>query len=349
MLSASAWGDAMKRLMMVVALICAMPAVARDLPVPADKGWQHAPPGVILTRQLAGMSRTTLTDATETEHDVAAQFELPDKSVFATIYIFKSPVADAALWFDRSRTALEARDIYRHAAPATIDPVAFAAGAARSASALRQVYAVPDGPYRSTALAVVPVGAWIVAIRMSAKTLTADRLNGRLTDVIGAIRWPAESGNPIPIAVPVKTCAVPLAFPRSKLAKANGADTLMSLLGSRVAGENATITPARPKTWCREGDAYPHYGVYRADAGVNGYIMALADAGRVVSVFPSLMGQVDDTGTYAVSLQDVDGTTFAYPSFTAMPRPEQVRDVVLGDHTDGNSKDGRIKGDSKAF
>ena len=339
----------MKRLMMIVALACATPAVARDLAVPADKGWQHAPTGVILTRQLAGMPRTTLTDATETEHDVAAQFELPDKSVFATIYIFKSPVADAALWFDRSRTALEARDIYRHAAPATIDPVAFAAGAARSASALRQVYAVPDGPYRSTALAVVPVGAWVVAIRMSATTLTADRLDARLTDVIGAIRWPAESGDPIPIAVPVKTCAVPLTFSKAKLVKANGADMLMSLLGASVAAEKETATPARPTTWCREGDAHPEYGVYRGDTGANGYIMALADAGRVVSVVPSLMGLVDNTGTYTVSLQDVEGTTFSYPSFTALPRPEQVRDVVLGGNATGSSKDGRIKVDSKAL
>ena len=339
----------MKRLMMVVALTCAVPAVARDLAVPADKGWQHAPTGVILTRQLAGMPRTTLTDATETEHDVAAQFELPDKSVFATIYIFKSPVANAALWFDRSRTALEARDIYRHAAPATIEPVAFAAGAARSASALRQVYAVPDGPYRSTALAVVPVGTWTVAIRMSAKTLTADRLDARLIDVIAAIRWPTESGKAGSIAVPIKACAVPLTFSKAKLVKANGADMLMSLLGTSVAAEKEATTPPRATTWCREGDAHPEYGVYRDDTGTKGYIMAVADAGRVVSVIPSLMGQVDNTGTYAVSLQDVEGTTFAYPSFTAMPRPEQVRAIVLGGQATGSSKDGRVKVDAKAL
>ncbi len=343
----------MKRLMMVVALACATSAVARDLPVPADKGWKHAPTGLILTQQLAGMPRTTLTDATETEHDVAAQFELPDKSVFATVYIFQSPVADASLWFDRSRTALEGRDIYRHAAPATIDPIAFAAGAgagtARPTSALRQVYAVPDGPYRSTALAVVPVGGWIVAIRMSATTLRADQLDARLTDVVAAIRWPTTAGDPAAAVAPIKACPVPLTFSKARVAKANGADMLMSLLGSSIAAKKEPTLSTRPTTWCREGSARPEYGVYRADGDTSGYIMALSDAGRVVSVTPSLLGQVDRTGTYAVSLQDVDGTTFAYPSFTALPRPEQVRDAVLGGRPSGSAKDGRVKVDAKAI
>ncbi|WP_235512826.1 hypothetical protein [Sphingomonas sp. Leaf17] len=332
-----------------MALACATTAAARDLPVPADKGWKHAPTGLILTRDIAGMPRTTLTDATETEHDVAAQFELPDKSVFVTIYIFRSPVADPSLWFDRSRTALEGRDIYRHAAPATIEPVAFAAGTARSASSLRQVYAVPDGPYRSTALAVVPVGGWIVAIRMSATTLKAAQLDARLTDVIAAIRWPTTGGDPAPAAVPIKACPAPLAFVKAKVAKANGADMLMSLLGASVAARTEAATAARAATWCREGSAHPEYGVYRADGEASGYIMALSDAGRVVSVTPSLMGQVDKTGTYTVSLQDVDGTTFAYPSFTAMPRPEQVRDLVLRGQPTGSGKDGSMKIDPKAI
>jgi hypothetical protein len=58
------------------------------------------------------MSRTALTDATQTEHDVAAQYDTPDKSNFATIYLFRPATADVSLWFDRSQTALETRDLF---------------------------------------------------------------------------------------------------------------------------------------------------------------------------------------------------------------------------------------------
>lgn len=99
----------MKWVMTAVALGLAMPAAARDLAVPTDKGWKHAKTGLILMPQLAGMSRTALSDATQTEHDVAAQYDTPDKSVFATIYLFHPAIADVSLWFDRSQTALETR------------------------------------------------------------------------------------------------------------------------------------------------------------------------------------------------------------------------------------------------
>ena len=170
--------------MLVLALIVATPVAARDLGVPADKGWKHAETGLILMPQLAGLARTALTDATETEHDVAAQYDAADKSVSATIYLFHPAIPDVGLWFDRSQTALETRDIFRHAAPASADPIAFAAANSGTATSLRQVYAAPGGAYRSTALAVVPVGEWIVSLRMSAKTLTADQLDARLQQAI---------------------------------------------------------------------------------------------------------------------------------------------------------------------
>lgn len=143
----------MKWLMIAVALGLAMPAAARDLGGgPTGKGWKHAETGLILMPQLAGMSRTALTDATQTEHDVAAQYDAPDKSTFATIYLFHPAIADVSPWFDRSQTALETRDLFKNASPATADPNTFAVGGAKTASSLRQVYATPAGQYRSTAL-----------------------------------------------------------------------------------------------------------------------------------------------------------------------------------------------------
>lgn len=330
----------MRRLLsMAVALACvahgAMPAAARDLAVPSDKGWQHAETGLILPARLAGLSRTALTDATADEHDVAAQFALPDRSLEATLYLFHPAVRDVPLWFDRSRTAIETRDLFRDAAPASADPVAFAPPGGTTASGLRQVYASAGGAYRSTALAVIPVGGWIVAIRMSGRTLSADELDQRLQQVVAAIRWPMTTAA-APAAVPVEACASPLAFGKAKVMKADGADLLINLALAGTVSQKAKAEPAAgpPPVWCREGKGLTEYGIYRAD-GVAGYTMALYDAGRVISVFPSIMGQVDKTGTYSVTLKDVDDSASAFPSFSAMPSPRQVWELVKAGRTSG--------------
>lgn len=75
----------MRWLIMGLALAVASPLAARDLPVPADKGWQHAQTGLVLAAQIDGMRRTALTDATASEHDVMAQYQAADGSVSATI------------------------------------------------------------------------------------------------------------------------------------------------------------------------------------------------------------------------------------------------------------------------
>jgi hypothetical protein len=329
--------------MAILALSTTTPVAARDLAVPADKGWKHAESGLILTPQLAGLSRTALTDATQTEHDVAAQYETADKSVFATLYLFHPAIADVSLWFDRSQTALETRDAFRNAAPATADPVAFAIGGATAASSLRQIYATPAGQYRSTALAVMPSGEWIVSLRMSAKTLTADQLDARLRQFVAAIRWPAVIPNAAPAATRMKRCATALTFGKAKPVKPDGADLLMSLMGSSLAAtKSPAAAPAPRRSWCREGEPRPEYGVYRSDSGSNGYVLGLHDAGRVVTVYPSLMGQINKSGSYAVTLEDLDGTVSAFQSFTALPSPKQVWTFIESGRSTGTKTGNRV-------
>ncbi len=341
----------MKWLMTAVALGLAMPAAARDLAVPTDKGWKHAETGLILLPQLAGMSRTALTDATQTEHDVAAQYDTPDKSTFATIYLFHPAIADVSMWFDRSQTALETRDLFKNASPATADPITFAVGGAKTASSMRQVYATPAEQYRSTALLVVPVGEWIVSVRMSAKALTAVQLDARLQQVIAAIRWPTAVGTEAPAAAPVKVCTTLLTFGKAELAKPDGADLLMSLMGSSLAAKKAEAKsePTVRTIWCRDGDERTEYGMYRSDGALTSYVLALYDAGRVVSVYPSLMGQINKTGVYSVSLEDVEGTVSAFPSFSALPSPKQVWSLIQSGQRTGTKTGNQMTVSPKAF
>lgn len=313
----------MKWVIAALAVIAAAPGAARDLTVPADKSWQHAETGLVLRPSLDGLARGGISDATNGEFDVTVQYELPDRSAFATIYIYRPGVDNVGMWFDRSQAAIQAHEQFRHATPATIDPVAFAVRPGGTASALRQVYAIPGGAYRSTALAVVPVGVWLVTVRMSARTLTADQLDAQLTRVLSAIRWPADA-EPAPLAAPVKACASDLTFRSAKQAKPGGADILVALMARMTASRAEAEKDTSPAIWCRDGMRADQYGVYRADGRTDGYVMAIQDAGRVLTIAPALVAKAEGKNDYTVTLTDVDGKVEALPAFDAMPTPKQV-------------------------
>lgn len=316
-------GGIMKWMLAAVAMCAAVPGAARDLAVPADKSWQHAATGVVLRPVIDGLARGGISDATTDEFDVTVQYELPDKSAFATIYLYKPGIDSVGMWFDRSQAAIQRHDQFRHAAPATIDPVAFAIRAGGPASALRQVYAIPGGAYRSTALAVVPVAKWLVTVRMSAHTLTADQLDAQLTRFLSAIRWPADA-MPARVAAPLAACASDLTFGSARQVKPNGGDVLIALMAGMAQSTAKAAENPEAVTWCRDGFRADSFGVYRANGSTDAYVMAVQDAGRVVTVAPSLIGKAEGRGDYTITLTDVDGSVQALPSFNTMPAPRQV-------------------------
>ena len=311
-------------------LVLTVPAAAqrRDLPVPLGKGWQHADSEVILTATLAGMPRTTLTDYGNAERDIAAEFAAPDRTTIATVYIFRPALMSVPIWFDRAQTAITLRDLYGGATPVAPLPTPFARGGGVAAG-LRQVYVPAHGPYKSTALAVIPVGTWLVAIRLSSTMLDPAEADTRLSALIAAVRWPVATGN-APAAIPVNQCGDALTFRRAALKKP---DMMQALLGGMLAAAVEKDHPADtpPVVWCR--DPVPPtvtYGVYRATGTSDGYTLAVADSGRVASVYKALTlpGQ-PSTGGYAVTYTDLDGSIATFPSFDALPQPKQVLDLVL--------------------
>lgn len=337
----------MKYLMATLSLACSMPLAARDIPVPTDKGWQHAQTGLILMPQVGGLQRTKLTDSTASEHDVTVQFDAQDKTLFATLFLFQAAIPDVGIWFDRARTLLEQRDTFKSAAPATADPVTFSVGQTQIASSIRQAYSIPGGRYRSTALAVMPVGDWIVSMRLTSEKLTADQLDARLQRMIADIRWPKSGEAALPVAAAtVQPCATPLKFGKARQVKADGADIMGSLLLSIAAKEKkGESTPAVRPVWCREGEGRTEYGVYRADADETGYALALFDAGRVVSVHPAFV----KAGNYSISLRDVDGSVSAFPAFNALPDPDRVYKMLSTAKPMGSAKDKNITLDPEAL
>ena len=308
-------------------LLAASPAVARrDLPVPPDKGWQHAASGIILTAKLAGLPRTMLSDAGDDERDVAAEFATPDKATIATIYIFRPGLMSVPMWFDRAQTALELKDVYGGVRAAAKMPVAFAPPGGVAPSGLRQTYTPTRGPYRATALAIAPVGEWLVAVRLSSRMLDPVTIDPELTDILTAIRWPANTGA-VPVARPIVDCADSLAYHKAKLVQP---DMMQALLGSLTAAAG-TASPGESGTWCREAmKPKALYGVYRLAGSSDGYTLAIGDSGRAASVYKAFsLPDQPSTGGYAVSFRDLDGSIASYPSFDKLPQPDQVAALIL--------------------
>lgn len=350
-------GHAMRYAMTMIAaaVLLTGTASARDLPVPANKGWQHAETGLILTATLDGLPRTRLTDATTSERDVVAEFADRDQADVITVYLFHPAVDSVAMWFDRSEAALMARDTYRGVTPSTPAPVAFAAPGGSARSALRRSYLPRSGRYHGTALAMIPLGEFLVAIRMSSMTLEPAQLDARLSRVIAAIRWP-DTMPPAPMATAIADCTTALRFTDARMVKPEGSDMLMTLLGGAMSAQHKDDAPAAaPTSWCRDATRAPTYGVYRADTAGNGYTIAIQDAGRTIAVYPSLAAQLGEKGgAYSVSLRDVDGSTTAFPSFDRLPSPQQVTQTVfrgngLGKQVTGKDGQSTVTIDAKSL
>ena len=248
------------------------------------------------------------------------------------MYLFHAASPDVALWFDRAAYALENRAGYGGATAA--GPVtAFALPGGSATAGLRAIYAPNKGPYKSTGLAAMPLGDWLVTVRLSSTTLGPAQLDAKLIAIIGEIGWPRPVSTTASPAVPVAACSSPLAFP--KKAKVKKPDLSQALLGSILASAAATGKaapgPDTVQPWCREGEATAEYAAYRKQANATGYMLALGDAGRIASVFPALsLPTMPGSGGYSVTFTDVDGSVATYPSFDALPRPDQVMKLIAG-------------------
>ena len=228
----------MTRLFAVLAAVLlvalgAAPALAqRELAVPAAAGWKHAETGVIVRSRVGGMQRTKITDSGNAERDIMVELHDGDGGTWATIYIFRPALQSVPIWFDRSDTQVQINELFGKPRPVDA-PRAFAPPRASIASGLRRAY-VPGSPrFKSTALAVMPLGEWLVAVRITSESIDPATLDARLSGIIDGIEWPQGVAD-APAAVPVAACAAPLAY--AKRARMKKPDMSDALMGAAMAG-----------------------------------------------------------------------------------------------------------------
>ncbi|MDQ4087686.1 MAG: hypothetical protein M3177_06730, partial [Pseudomonadota bacterium] len=201
------------------------PPQPRILHVPSAASWQHAATQMILPPRAAGLERAEVRDGSDAELDVMAHYVDRPEGVLATVYVFKTQVPDAALWFDRALHAIPLSPGWSLEAAAPPAPVPFARPGTSVASGLRTVFAVSAPQFRSTALAVAPLGQFLVKVRISAARLDPAGLDALLSRFLGDLRWPAAGAERA--ATPIQDCAEPLRLRQARVVWDDMDDVLM--------------------------------------------------------------------------------------------------------------------------
>lgn len=304
-------------------------AAPRTLAVPVDASWQHAATQLILPSRIAGLARGEIRDSGEAELDVSAPYQGPERGITATVYLYKTMTPDVALWFDRALTAIMARPEFGLAEAAVPAPTGFARPGGSTASGLRTALDLSAPNLRGTAVAIVPLGGWLVKVRLTAAELDRAALDELMTRFIQGLRWPAET-RAERVAVPIQPCPSPLRFRRARVVRTEMSDTLMDALIGGIVLDEDTDTP--PAIYCREPGATPERGVYRPGGSSDRYLIALGDSGIALAVgeasdLSALMGGGGGARRFSVTLLGRDSTT-VYSSFNRLPAPEQAISVT---------------------
>lgn len=312
-------------LALALALAAATPAAAkRTLDVLPSMTWHHSRTGLTLPPYLGSLPRNELGDFGTEEADLFAQYRGDDGTV-ATIYVFHPGLDSVPVWFDRVEAAVRTRTDFGKFGET--QPRAFAVRPGAVTTGLRATLALTDGKERSTALAVAPVGDWLLVVRLTSPKLEAAALDGELTAILNGIGWPADKPGAA-AATPVKPCEVLPQFRKARMLQPNMAQALMGAITGAVADEDKSKgTP--PPVYCRAQQAADgSWGVYRAEGAEDGYVLALGDAGRAIGVQPSLAALVNKSKpAFTLTFMDLTETR-AYGDVSVLLPPEQALDLV---------------------
>lgn len=304
---------------MFVALAFAAMALSR--PAQAEELWRHEQSGISIPRTIGDMSLGSERDLSGgASADVMLQYGNDDTVV--TLYVYRSAYPNPALWFERTRLAMQ--DTVS-ANSVTVAPRAFTLGAGSVPNGLREEIDVPANALgmRASGVAIAQSGAWMVKVRISSRSLDRAGISQRMDAVLAAFQVPRTERAPHPLTLPgpctdtagLNGAAVPNSDEVSGSALANGL-----LVVAEGAGGGGLA--AEPSQWCRMEVQFPvEYGtVYRARDG-SGWVALIADSGRAVvgRRFLAQRGRAG-AGSFVVT---PTGTT-AVAGYRDVPNPDEA-------------------------
>lgn len=323
-------------------LLGAAPALA------AGRQQRFLPPGEVYRHALSGLGIPAALPGTpprgpltilEPDLDESLRYDSDDGTEAVTLFIYRNVAGSVPLWVDRAAQQILSRDIYGGPTPLG-PPQPFTPPGQASASGMMQIFSVAKPPYRSTGVALLPLGRdWYVKLRYSSARIAAEELAAKMLAILAALEWPKAIA-PAPAAAPIADCATPLAAKAG--ARPREQDLLASVLMQSVARDAAEgaakdAQPAAPAAvFCRDPIARPalgNAGVYRAGGAADAYLIAFTDAGRGVVAAPDTLGALLGKKArldFSVTLVDL-GQSYVYAPRDRLPPPEELLAIINGE------------------
>jgi hypothetical protein len=267
----------MFRLMMTAALlVLSGPALAQD-------AWRHAQSGITVPGAVGEMRRGEQRDLSDgAGFDVMIQYGTATEP--ATLYLYRSAYPNPALWFERTRLAMNT-NVGAEGTEAAPRP--FTLGPGTAPNGLREEIELPaGGRFRTTAVAIAQLDEWIVKARITSPSLDRAGIAARMDDLLAALGLPATRAAPHPLRLPA-LCADsatsggrPASRGRDAVLAAAMATGMMELAEARGFGGLA----AEPDAWCREMGGLPDRigSAYRRRDGT-AWVALVGDSGMAVS------------------------------------------------------------------
>lgn len=310
---------------LVSGLTFTAPAMAtKRIEVPSDSRWQHARSQLILPTNIGAMDRTSIEDFSDSELNVAAQYR--SESADLTLYLYRPYWADVGAWFERSEAGIfsdkAAAKPQAESAPAR----AFAMPNGTISNGLRRTYTYGAGRYRTSALAILPYGGWLLKIRYSAVETDIAATDAVVDSILGALVFP-KTASEVQAIQPITVCTEPYKWKKAKLIR----DDMMSamLAGSTFMTMMESKASAAPdaNSLCRMEKSTDSYTIYRDLKNKDKFWMLVGDAGataQIQQVEPLLSG-----GKQFWSVLSMDTRHQLLPAFNRMPQPEQWLSVIF--------------------
>lgn len=276
------------------------------------EGWRHAPSRIAVPDLPEGFQLGATADNRRDGSDVFVQLGSASEPV--TLYVYRSAFPNPALWFERTRRAMNSNV---GSDTAAADPRTFTLGQASAPNGLREeVVLAPGGNFRTTAVAIVQYGEWIVKARITSSTLDRDGIRARLDRLLAAVRLPGTVPAPAQLIVPA-ACGEANRM-RGTARAGSGEDNVMAgilLVGVNGQARGREGLVATPAAWCRDTSAHPATLVTlyrRRDGGA--WVALLADSGMAIGA--------ETIDNQAMSYAATPSATIFVQMFNGIPAPD---------------------------
>ena len=280
----------------------------------AAEGWRHGPSGVGIPDLPQGLATGRVSDRLD-GNDVFVQFGTDEEPV--TFYVYRSAFPNVALWFERTRLAM---NINVGSGQAEVQPRRFTLGDSAVPNGLREEIALPPGNrFRATAIAIAQYGEWFVKVRITSMSLDSAGVRAKMDRLLAAIRLPGAVPAPHPMIVPGR-CDTDRAFTGRPLTSSDLADRAQGAL--RLAAAEARGRgglAANPESWCRARSAMPSpLGTLYHRRDGRGWTALVSDSGIAISAYPADLPDADGAATVAAN----PAVTSLVQIYDHLPAPE---------------------------